>query len=303
MKEIVIISGKGGTGKTSLVASFAALAPKPVLVDCDVDAADLHLVIEPRVIKTESFSGGKQARVRPGHCTACGKCEEVCRFNAVYFDGPGNGKIPRTFRIDPVACEGCGVCHWFCDYDAIAFEEEENGRWYISETRHGPMLHARMNPGGENSGKLVSLLRIKAREVAEEHKRELILSDGSPGIGCSVIASITGTDLVVIVTEPTQSGLHDFKRVAELAEFFNIPTCLVVNKWDLNADLTEQFQKEAVKRNILFAGQVPYDSAVTSAQIARKSVVEFQDDGIAGDIRSIWETLMNQITRSAQADK
>ena len=167
MKEIVIISGKGGTGKTSLVAAFAALAERNVLADCDVDAADLYLVLEPRIEHREPFRSGKVARIRSGHCTACGKCEEVCRFKAVFFDGPGNGRYERTFRIDPIACEGCGVCVYFCQEAAIEFKETVSGEWFISETRHGPMVHARLGIAAENSGKLVTLVRTQAKQIAE----------------------------------------------------------------------------------------------------------------------------------------
>ncbi|MBN1355425.1 ATP-binding protein [bacterium] len=298
MKEIVIISGKGGTGKTSLVASFAALAEAPVIVDCDVDASDLHLIMDPVTLKSEEFKGGKLARVRTGHCTACGKCEEVCRYDAVFFDGPGNGRVSRTFRIDPAACEGCGVCHWFCDYQAIAFEERIGGRWFISDTRHGPMLHALMSPGAENSGKLVSLLRMKAKELAKAKNREVILIDGSPGIGCPVIASITGADHVVIVTEPTPSGVHDFRRAADLAAFFHITACTVVNKWDLNRELTELIKEEADHRGIVFAGTIAYDNIVTEAQLSKKSIVEYTQGGIARQVRDIWTRLGQTMTRN-----
>ena len=190
-KELVVISGKGGTGKTSIVASFAALAEKTVLADCDVDAADLHLVLDPKIVRRMSFSGGKRARIKPGHCTACGKCEELCRFDAIHFDGPGNGRVEKTFRIDPIACEGCGVCAWFCAEDAIEFAPVINGEWYVSDTRHGPMVHAKLGIAEENSGKLVSTVRKEAGAIAEQR----------------------GLDLVLIVTEPTLSGLHDLGRV------------------------------------------------------------------------------------------
>ncbi len=299
MKELVIISGKGGTGKTSIVASFAALAKKAVLADCDVDAADLHLVLEPRLVRRESFSGGSRARIMPGHCTACGKCEELCRFDAIYFDGPGNGRIPKTFRVDPVGCEGCGVCAWFCAEDAIEFGSVVNGHWFISETRHGPMVHAKLGVAEENSGKLVSTVREAAKSLAVQRKQDLVLIDGSPGIGCPVIASITGADLVLIVTEPTLSGQHDLGRVADLAVHFGIPAMVCVNKWDINPEMAETILEEARHRGLLTAGKVRYDRAVTEAQIAKKAVVEYQTDGCAADIVSVWESVSRQLKPEA----
>ncbi|MGQ9636081.1 MAG: ATP-binding protein [Bryobacteraceae bacterium] len=288
VKELTVISGKGGTGKTSLVASFAALCEKPVLADCDVDAADLHLILEPRVVRREPFTGGKRARIKTGHCAACGKCEEVCRFDAIFFDGQGNGFLEKTFRVDPVACEGCGVCAWFCPEAAIEFGPVVNGEWFISDTRFGPMVHAQLGIAAENSGKLVSTVRSNAKRIAEEQGLNLVLIDGSPGIGCPVIASITGTDLVLVVTEPTLSGLHDLERVADLTRHFDIPALVCVNKWDLNPEVTGQIEARAVQHGLGLAGRVRYDRAVTEAQIQKKSVVEHQKNGCAADIRDVW---------------
>ncbi len=288
MKELVVISGKGGTGKTSIVASFAALAGKVVLADCDVDAADLHLVLEPKIIRRVSFTGGKRARIKPGHCTACGKCEEICRFDAIYFDGPGNGKLDKTFRIDPVACEGCGVCAWFCAEGAIEFAPVVNGEWYVSDTRHGPMVHAKLGIAQENSGKLVSIVRQEAGRLAEQRGLGLVLIDGSPGIGCPVIASITGADLVLIVTEPTISGLHDLGRVADVARHFDIACLVCINKWDINPDVAAEIERQANQRGLAVAGRVRYDRAVTDAQIRKLSVVEYQHNGCSEDIRRVW---------------
>jgi MinD superfamily P-loop ATPase len=291
MKELVVISGKGGTGKTSVVASLAALAERPVLADCDVDAADLHLVLEPTIRRRENFSGGSQATIRPGHCVACGKCEEICRFDAIYFDGPGNGRVPKTFRVDPLACEGCGVCAWFCEYEAIEFAPVVNGQWFVSDTRFGPMVHARLGIAEENSGKLVSVVRTEAKKIAAAGGRELILVDGSPGIGCPVIASVTGTDLVLVVTEPTPSGLHDLDRVVELARHFSIPTLVAVNKWDLNPEMAERIEKRATAQGARPVGRIRFDASVTEAQIQRKSVVEHGQGGAADDIRQIWKEI------------
>jgi len=294
-KELVVISGKGGTGKTSIVASFAALAEKIVLADCDVDAADLHLVLEPKIVRRESFSGGKTARIKPGHCTACGKCEEICRFDAIYFDGPGNGRVDKTFRIDPIACEGCGVCAWFCAENAIEFAPSVNGEWYVSDTRHGPMVHARLGVAEENSGKLVSTVRKEAAALAEKRGLGLILIDGSPGIGCPVIASITGADLVLIVTEPTLSGLHDLGRVADVARHFEISGLVCINKWDLNPDMATEIERQAKQRGLTVAGRVRYDRAVTDAQVRKQAVVEYQQNGCARDIRGVWDAVSRKL--------
>jgi len=287
-RELVVISGKGGTGKTSIVASFAALAEKTVLADCDVDAADLHLILEPTTVKREKFSGGSRARIRSGHCTACGKCEEICRFDAIYFDGPGNGRVDKTYRIDPIACEGCGVCAWYCTDKAIEFGPVVNGEWFISDTRCGPMVHAKLGVAEENSGKLVSLVRTQAKKIAEGHNLDFVLIDGAPGIGCPVIASITGADLVLVVTEPTLSGLHDLQRVADLTKHFGIETFVCINKWDLNEDIASQIETQALHRGLKLAGKVRYDRAVTEAQIKRLSVVEYASNGIANEIRGLW---------------
>ncbi len=298
MKEIVIISGKGGTGKTSIVASFAALAKSAVLADCDVDAADLHLLLEPKVEWKEKFSGGSRARILPGHCIACGKCEEICRFDAIFYDGPGNGKQEKTFRIDPIACEGCGVCAWFCAENAIEFAPAVNGEWYKSETRFGPMVHARLGIAEENSGKLVTLVRKEAQKIAEEKRLNYVLIDGSPGIGCPVIASVTGADLALVVTEPTLSGLHDLKRIATLTRQFNIPTLVCINKWNLNSELSRQIEQEAKQLDLIIAGNVQYDRAVTQAQIECKTVIEYHSNGVGNDIRNVWETVVSFLSQS-----
>lgn len=297
-RELVVISGKGGTGKTSIVASFAALAEKAVLADCDVDAADLHLVLEPRIVRREDFSGGKRARIRPDRCAACGECVELCRFDAIHVDGPPGDGRGRTYRIDPIACEGCGVCAWFCPRDAIEFAPAINGEWYVSETRHGPMVHARLGVAEENSGKLVSTVRKEAGEIAREREASLVLIDGSPGIGCPVIASITGADLVLIVTEPTLSGLHDLVRVAEVARHFGIAALVCVNKWDLNPDVAAQIERQAEDRGLIVAGRVRYDRAVTEAQIRKQSVVEYRRDGCAEDIRGVWSRVQRALAVS-----
>ncbi len=296
-RELVVISGKGGTGKTSIVASFAALAERVVLADCDVDAADLHLVVEPRIIKREDFSGGSRARIMSGHCTACAKCAEVCRFDAISYSGPGNGKVDKTYRVNPIACEGCGVCAYFCPENAIEFAPVVNGKWFVSETRCGPMVHARLGVAEENSGKLVTLVRTQAENIAQERNLDLILIDGSPGIGCPVVASITGADLVLVVTEPTLSGLHDLERVSDLTRHFGIGTLVCINKSDLNEDLASEIETQARQRGVRMAGRVRYDRAVTEAQIKKKSVVEYARNGVATDIRQLWAEVSDAISQ------
>lgn len=292
MKELVVISGKGGTGKTSIVASFAALAGNSVIVDCDVDAADLHLVLTPEIILREDFSGGKRATIKTDVCSACGKCLELCRFDAIRkHHGTG------AFEIDPIACEGCGVCAWFCPSKAIEMGPALNGEWYISKTRYGTMVHAKLGIAEENSGKLVSTIRKAATKCAEEEKKELILIDGSPGIGCPVIASLTGADFVLIVTEPTVSGKHDLGRVAKLIKHFKIPGAVCVNKWDLNPEVASEIEKDAEANGLQIAGRVRYDRAVTEAQICKQTVVEYQTTGCAEDIRSLWNNISEILFR------
>ncbi len=298
MKELVVISGKGGTGKTSLVASFATLAKSLVLVDCDVDAADLHLLMEPRVSFREDFLGGSKARIKPGHCTACGKCEELCRFDAIYCDGQGNGHIGKIFHVDRLACEGCGVCVDHCAHATIEFAPAVAGQWFISSTRCGPMVHAKLGVAAENSGKLVTQIRKAAQQVAAEHRLDLILCDGSPGIGCPVIASLTGASSALFVVEPTSSGLHDFHRVAQLAQRLGVPGGIVMNKADLNPNMAEKIEQAARTHGIGLLGRVPYDPDVTRAQIAGRSVVETSYGAAAQAIRQIWLEVQDRLQSS-----
>lgn len=295
MNELVIISGKGGTGKTSVTASFAALAERAVFADGDVDAADLHLVLRPEIRREEPFTGGKVARVDSPRCTACGKCGELCRFGAVAFDGPGNESAGKTFRVDPVACEGCGVCVRFCPEGAIAFEPAVNGRWFVSETRFGPLVHARLTPGAGNSGKLVTRVRGTAREIAERAGFDLMITDGPPGIGCPVIASLTGASRILAVAEPTLSGRHDLERVLALARHFEVPASVVVNKWDINPEMTRSIEELAGENGADLAGRIRFDRAVTRAMVRGMSVVEDAASAAADDMTAVWHTVRGSL--------
>jgi len=284
MKELVIISGKGGTGKTSVTASFAVLADRPVIADCDVDAADLHLVLSPRINERHEFRCGHLAVIRQDDCIRCGTCLAHCRFGAVRGNGKAAGDA--AFSIDPVGCEGCGVCVRFCPEQAIDFPERLAGVWMVSDTRCGPMVHARLSVAAENSGKLVSTVRREARRIAEEEDRSLIIVDGPPGIGCPVIASLTGATLVLVVTEPTVSGEHDLQRVLSLTRHFNIPTAICVNKWDINPEMTARIENQARNAGARIAGRIRYDRAVTQAQMQERAVVETEAPCVA-DVHSI----------------
>jgi len=283
MEELVVISGKGGTGKTSVTASLAVLAEDPVIADCDVDAADLHLVLEPHIRESHDFRSGYEAVIRPDDCSGCGICQDLCRFEAVRRHG-------EVFIVDPIACEGCGVCVHFCPDEAIDFPESLSGQWFISDTRVGPMVHAKLGVAAENSGKLVSLVRTEAKRVAHEENRKMVIVDGPPGIGCPVIAAITGASQVLVVTEPTVSGEHDLERVLGLAAHFQIPASVCVNKWDINPEMTKRIEDKALALGAELAGRIRYDRDVTRAQIENKAVVEI-DAPSAEDIRQLWAKL------------
>lgn len=285
MPEIVIISGKGGTGKTSLTAAFAHMAENAVVCDLDVDAPDLHLILQPEIKVREDFYSGNEARIDPEACTQCGLCAELCRFGAVSHP-------PGGYRIDPLKCEGCKVCVHFCPAGAIQFPDRHCGEWFISDTRFGPMVHAQLFPGAENSGRLVALLRQKARELAQASGRSLILSDGAPGIGCPVISSLSGTDLAVLVTEPTPSGRHDLERVADLCRHFKIPAGVIVNKSDLNPANTSDIRRWCDETQTEFLAALPYDPAVTKAMVQRQSVTEYSAEQLSRKIRHAWRRIL-----------
>ncbi len=283
MRELVIVSGKGGTGKTSLTAAFAALACENVLCDADVDAADLHLLLQPEIRYRTDFMGGGKAVIDPERCNGCGLCRDLCRFQAIDAD----------YRVDGISCEGCGVCVDLCPARAIDFPIQKCGEWFISETRLGPMVHARLGIGEENSGKLVSCIRQEAKKLVEERGLELILTDGPPGIGCPVIASIGGATALVLIVEPTVSGLHDMVRLADLALYFKVPCLLCVNKYDLNLEMTERLEEVARQRQMKVVGRIPFDSLFTRAMIAGKNVMEFEEDSpIARAVRVVWDGIL-----------
>lgn len=288
MKELVVLSGKGGTGKTSITASLARLAQRPVVADCDVDAADLHLVLSPKVREQHVFMSGHLAQIRQPDCSACGECFSVCRFDAITQETAADGS--PGYRIDPTACEGCSACLQVCPDDAIDFPDRACGHWMISDTEVGPMVHARLGVAAENSGKLVTTVRQQAHRLAKEGNHELIIVDGPPGIGCPVIASLNGASQVLLVTEPTVSGIHDLTRVLALAQHFRVPAWVCVNKWDINPAMTEQIEQKAREAGAVVAGRVRYDRCVTQAQMNAQAVIDI-DCPSAEDIRAIWEKL------------
>jgi MinD superfamily P-loop ATPase len=286
MKELVIISGKGGTGKTSVTASFAVLADRPVVCDCDVDAADLHLVLEPTIRERHEFESGHEAVIRQSDCTGCGICQDLCRFGAI-------SSTVDMFSIDSISCDGCGVCVRFCPAAAIDFPQRRCGEWFVSDTRCGPMVHARLGVAAENSGKLVSTVRREAKHLAEEENLNMVIVDGPPGIGCPVIAAIGGATALVLVVEPTVSGLHDMSRLVDLARHFRVPCLLCINKFDLNLEMTRRLEDEARERKMQIVGRVPFDPLFTEAMIAARTVIEYQQDSrIAVAVREIWHAIV-----------
>jgi MinD superfamily P-loop ATPase len=279
IRELVVISGKGGTGKTSIAASFAALAKNKVMADCDVDASDLHLVLKPETIQTEPFEGGMKAFINKGLCTLCGKCVRTCRFHA----------IDDNFTVDQISCEGCGVCARFCPQEAIEMRPHVSGKWFVSDTRHGPLVHARLGIADGNSGKLVTLIKKKAKEIASERGYGLVIVDGSPGTGCPVIATISGASLVLIVTEPTVAGLHDLQRVFDLTRHFRVKAAVCVNKSDINPDKAAETRAFCEQNAVPLLASLPYDIDVTRAQVAGKSIVEFSGGTTSRIVRSMWK--------------
>jgi MinD superfamily P-loop ATPase len=287
-RELVIISGKGGTGKTSLAGAFAALAEKGKLADCDVDAPDLHLLLDPEVVESGPFVGGVTARIDQEKCTACGACFRECRFEAI--NGTEDG-----YEIDPVACEGCGVCGLVCKFGAIDLKEAVNGQWFVSRTRFGPMAHAELGMAEENSGRLVTIVRQKAAELSGNG--EVTVVDGAPGTGCPVIASISGSKYALVVTEPTVAGLHDMIRVLDVTTYFGVPSGIVINKCDLNENMANMIETKGRTYGAEILGKIPYDSVVTEAQMRALTVIEHEPDcDVSRRIQEIWGHVQGRMT-------
>ncbi|MFH1215027.1 MAG: ATP-binding protein [Pseudomonadota bacterium] len=284
MKELLVLSGKGGTGKTTITAALAVLMAGKVTADCDVDAADLHLVLNPRDREEHEFRSGVEAVIDPEQCVACGTCADLCRFDAI--------AMGETAQLLPFSCEGCGVCARFCPEGAIRLEEKVSGTWFIADTKYGPMVHARLGIGEENSGKLVSLVKRKAREVAEGQGAGWLLVDGPPGIGCPVIASLSGVHFALLVTEPTLSGLHDLERVAELAAHFKIRAGVCINKWDLQPKNAREIEEFCLRNNILLLGRIPFDTAVVESIVQGRTLLEHAENSPAAQaVQELWANL------------
>jgi MinD superfamily P-loop ATPase len=284
MKELVVLSGKGGTGKTTIVASFAALAKNKVLVDCDVDAADLHLLLQPTVNRIEEFWSGKTAVIDKSCCTGCGVCEQVCRSDAI-----------ENFTVDPIPCEGCGFCFNVCPEKTIRMKDSLAGHWFISDTKYGPLVHARLGIAEENSGKLVALVRQQAKSLAQEQSLNYILSDGPPGIGCPVISSLSGANLALLITEPTLSGMHDLERAIGVCHHFSVPALVCINKYDINEENTNSTEKFCEDMGVEGISKLPFDNVVTEALVHGLPVVEFSSNGIATEIEALWERVLTAL--------
>jgi len=282
MKQIAVISGKGGTGKTVLTASFSALAKNKVMADCDVDAADLHLLLHPVIKERHDFAGGITAKIDEGVCIRCRQCVDICRFDS----------ITDKIKVDPISCEGCALCSRICPVEAIKMEDNICGEWFVSETKYGPLVHAKLGIAEENSGKLVTKVRQVAKEIAKNKGMDYVIIDGPPGIGCPVIASLTGVDVAVIVTEPTLSGIHDMERVLDVASHFEIDSKVVVNKYDLNIDNSKQIMSFCREKNIELAGMIPFSREVSESIVKGVPIIEYTQNGITKDIISIWEKIL-----------
>lgn len=301
MNELVILSGKGGTGKTSVTAALAVLAHQAVLADCDVDASNLPLLLNPQLRRQETFTGGLRVVIHADDCLACGKCMDLCRFDAISGNGPATGFAPYSFLVEPTSCEGCGVCHDHCPAHAIELLPAENGEWFVSDTRFGPLVHARLHPGQGNSGKLVALVCEQARRIARAAGRRLIFIDGPPGIGCPVIACLNGATQILVVTEPTPSGEHDLERVLSLARHFEIPVSVCVNKYDINPAASARLEHRAAGLGATVVGRIPYDPLMTTAQRQGRTIMEYAPTSQAAvAITRLWEDLESILESNAE---
>lgn len=286
MKELVILSGKGGTGKTSIVGSFAAIAQNKVLADCDVDAADLHLLLNPSVREENEFWSGQVAIIDEEKCTQCGLCQDLCHFSAI-----------KNFKVDAVSCEGCGFCSHICPVEAIVMKENMAGQWFVSDTKYGPLVHARLGITQENSGKLVAAVRQQAAQIAEKHGLDYIISDGPPGIGCPVISSLSGANIALLVTEPTLSGIHDLERVLGMCHHFGVQALVCINKYDINEDNTHQIEGYCLSQGVEVAARIPFDNIVTEAMVHGLPVVEYSRNGVSRQIESLWEIVSKLLNK------
>jgi MinD superfamily P-loop ATPase len=285
MNEIVILSGKGGTGKTSLSAAFAMLNTNTIVADCDVDAANLHLILNPVNYFERNFTTGHTAVIDSKTCTNCGLCIDYCRFDAISFQ---QGKV----TISEISCDGCKLCSRICPSHSIQMIPSDKSRWYAGNYRNGKMVHARLSPGEENSGKLVNVVRENARKTAQENCWETIIIDGPPGTGCPVISSVTGTNKAIIVTEPTNSGFHDMKRVLEITANFQVKSYVVINKYDLNKSISGRIESWCNENNIPVAGKIPFDEQIVEAMINCQSITEWKPESdVSKEIISIWKQI------------
>jgi len=287
VKEVIVLSGKGGTGKTSIVGSFAALAKDAVLVDCDVDAADLHLILQPVVRQKQEFWSGQIASIDESRCTRCGLCQELCRFKAI-----------NDFKVNRSSCEGCGFCSHICPSEAITMKENLAGHWFISDTRYGPLIHARLGIAQENSGKLVATVRKQAREIAEKQKMDYIISDGPPGIGCPVISSLSGASLALLVTEPTLSGIHDLERVLDVCHYFSVPALVCINKYDINEVNSRQIETYCHTEGADVVAKIPFDNVFTEAMVHGMPVVKYSDGVVSQQIKRLWQNVAAILTNN-----
>lgn len=290
MREIVIISGKGGAGKTTVAGAFAHLAENAVLCDLDVDAPDLHLLLSPEKRQETEFWSGHEARIRPEDCVHCATCLNECQFGAIAYSLDG-------YSVKPFLCEGCKLCVALCPAKAIDFPEKHCGDWFVSDTRFGDMVHAQLFPGEENSGRLVTLLKQQARVMAEDKGLGLVLSDGAPGIGCPVISSLAGTDLAVAVTEPTPSGIHDLERVAGLCDGFRTKVAVLINKVDLNPELAGKIEAYCAEKGYTVVGRLPHDRAAVDAMLAAQTLTEFDPDGLGAALKEAWAETLELLKR------
>ncbi len=291
MNEIVVISGKGGTGKTSITSSFAALeSQNMVIADCDVDAADMHLITKPEILDQEDFYSGKVAKIDSDNCVQCNQCINVCHFDAISI-------INNRYVVDPIACEGCSYCYKICPVQTISMKNRLAGEFYISKTRFNNILvHAKLGIAADNSGKLVTKVREEAKDIADEERVDYLLIDASPGIGCPVVAALTGTNFVVIVTEPSYSGLHDLSRVLELTKKLKLKTACILNKADINIEIAGKVKEFLNRESIPILAELPYDKKFTEAISMGKTIVEFDNGIIREKIENAWKEIKNKVT-------